>query len=160
MACPSCCCFQRTLTAQFRNSKQKRMTRTIQEYNNRPRAAAQGRLNSSFLPVFGDPRTLEMYVCCAFVLSCSQLVCLSATLPNIECLAKWLDASLYRTGYRPVELRHFVCKGRTVYRPRRVGTEGAERVGGGEGMLEKASLFRGQSFSHTNRRLKVSGRDG
>ena len=83
---------------------------------------------------------------CARLVFClvSQLVCLSATLPNIECLAKWLDASLYRTEYRPVELRHFVCKGREVYRPRRAGLGGAEpgeRDGGGEGTLEKASVF-------------------
>lgn len=44
-----------------------------------------------------------------------QLVCLSATLPNIESLAKWLDASLYKTAFRPVELRHRVCKERAVY---------------------------------------------
>lgn len=75
-----------------------------------------------------------------------QLICLSATLPNIECLAKWLDASLYRTAYRPVELRHFVCQGRAVYRPTRIrGTgegegEGAGAGGGDdEGNLEKAS---------------------
>ena len=47
----------------------------------------------------------------------SQLVCLSATLPNIEVMAKWLEASLYKTDFRPVELRHRVCKGRVVYKP-------------------------------------------
>ncbi|CAN0305809.1 unnamed protein product, partial [Ectocarpus fasciculatus] len=73
-----------------------------------------------------------------------QLICLSATLPNIECLAKWLDASLYRTAYRPVELRHFVCQGRAVYKPTRIRGTGAgegEGAGGGddEGNLEKVA---------------------
>ncbi|CAM9598989.1 unnamed protein product, partial [Ectocarpus sp. 12 AP-2014] len=69
-----------------------------------------------------------------------DLICLSATLPNIECLAKWLDASLYRTAYRPVELRHFVCQGRAVYRPTRIrGTGGGVAGGDDEGALEKAS---------------------
>ncbi|CAM9118141.1 unnamed protein product, partial [Hapterophycus canaliculatus] len=67
-----------------------------------------------------------------------QLICLSATLPNIECLAKWLDASLYRTEYRPVHLRHYVCEGRAVYTPRRIkdNANGAW-LGGDEGRLEK-----------------------
>lgn len=68
-----------------------------------------------------------------------QLICLSATLPNIECLAKWLDASLYRTQYRPVELRHFVCKGRAVYRPSRIGGNGPQQ-GGDETTLEKVRV--------------------
>lgn len=46
-----------------------------------------------------------------------QLVCLSATLPNVGTVAKWLDASMYEAVYRPVELRHRVCRGRVVYIP-------------------------------------------
>lgn len=50
-------------------------------------------------------------------LSFVQLVCLSATLPNADTVATWLDASLYQTGFRPVELRHHVCRGRVIYAP-------------------------------------------
>eukprot|EP00752_Nemacystus_decipiens_P002246 g2129.t1 len=87
-----------------------------------------------------------------------QLVCLSATLPNIECLSKWLDASLYRTEYRPVELRHFVCKGRAVYRPRPIGSvEGVDRGKGGEGRLEKVV---GGDIKRVGDTLPISDPDG
>ena len=44
-----------------------------------------------------------------------QIVGMSATLPNVDCLARWLnDAQLFETDYRPVELSVFVKKGRDV----------------------------------------------
>ena len=51
-----------------------------------------------------------------------QVVGMSATLPNIADLAGWLDASLYTTQYRPVELEVKVCLSKTLHsiEPRRV----------------------------------------
>lgn len=66
-------------------------------------------------------------------------MCLSATLPNIDCVSKWLDASLYRTEFRPVELKHRVCKARQVFAPKQAVGEGQDgREGPGE--LEQVSL--------------------
>lgn len=56
---------------------------------------------------------------------------MSATLPNMDTVAKWLDASLYRTRFRPVELRHTICRGRVVYTPG--GDVDDDDAGGGGG---------------------------
>ena len=40
---------------------------------------------------------------------------MSATLPNLEQLADWLDASLFKTDFRPVPLSENVKVGRSVY---------------------------------------------
>jgi DNA polymerase theta len=44
-----------------------------------------------------------------------QIVGMSATLPNMPDLAKWLDAELYTTEYRPVNLEVKVCLGRQLF---------------------------------------------
>lgn len=44
-----------------------------------------------------------------------QLIGMSATLPNLVLLAKWLDAELYRTDFRPVPLNEQCKIGPTVY---------------------------------------------
>ena len=44
-----------------------------------------------------------------------QLVGMSATLPNLDMLANWLGAQLYRTDYRPVPLKEMVKIGPTLY---------------------------------------------
>ena len=41
---------------------------------------------------------------------------MSATLPNMEHLAGWLDADLYKTNYRPVSLDIKVCLSSLLYR--------------------------------------------
>ena len=44
-----------------------------------------------------------------------QVVGMSATLPNLEMLASWLNADLYITGYRPVPLIETMKVGKTIY---------------------------------------------
>lgn len=44
-----------------------------------------------------------------------QIVGLSATLPNLEEIAAWLDATSYKTEHRPVQLSHRICQNLEVY---------------------------------------------
>ena len=44
-----------------------------------------------------------------------QVVGMSATLPNLDLLAEWLHADLYRTDYRPVPLTECVKIGPDIY---------------------------------------------
>jgi superfamily II DNA/RNA helicase len=49
-----------------------------------------------------------------------QIIGMSATLPNIDQLAIWLNASLYVTSYRPVNLDILIAKDSAVYKVRKV----------------------------------------
>jgi hypothetical protein len=44
-----------------------------------------------------------------------QVIGLSATLPNLQCVAAWMDAALYTTKFRPVQLQHYICYKRSVF---------------------------------------------
>ncbi|CAM1292012.1 POLQ (predicted) [Pycnogonum litorale] len=44
-----------------------------------------------------------------------QILGMSATLPNLSTLARWLNAELYRTDYRPVPLIELVKVGNAIY---------------------------------------------
>lgn len=44
-----------------------------------------------------------------------QIIGMSATLPNLELLSKWLQAELFHTDYRPVPLQEMVKIGKKIY---------------------------------------------
>ena len=44
-----------------------------------------------------------------------QLVGMSATIPNLEQIAQWMDAVLFKSDFRPVPLKEFYCIGENVF---------------------------------------------
>ncbi|VVB68111.1 ATP-dependent DNA helicase Hel308 [Candidatus Norongarragalina meridionalis] len=58
--------------------------------------------------------TLEIVITKLLGLGC-KLLCLSATIPNAYDIAKWLDAKLILSTYRPTPLKLGVCDGKSVH---------------------------------------------
>lgn len=56
-----------------------------------------------------------LFACSRGAASHLQIVAMSATLPNVDRLATWLDARLYVTDWRPVPLKHLVVSGSRMY---------------------------------------------
>ena len=52
-------------------------------------------------------------VCHTRTTACTQIIGMSATMPNAGSVAKWLGATLYETTFRPVQLMQYlkVCGG-------------------------------------------------
>lgn len=44
-----------------------------------------------------------------------QIITMSATLPNLHLLTKWLKAEFFSTDFRPVELREMIKVGNVIY---------------------------------------------
>lgn len=44
-----------------------------------------------------------------------QIVTMSATLPNVDLLRRWLKAEFYSTDFRPIELREMIKIGRNIF---------------------------------------------
>nr|POE91459.1 helicase and polymerase-containing protein tebichi [Quercus suber] len=44
-----------------------------------------------------------------------QIVGMSATMPNVEAVADWLQAALYQTDFQPVPLEEYIKVGNTIY---------------------------------------------
>jgi DNA polymerase theta len=44
---------------------------------------------------------------------------MSATLPNMTDIALWLDAALYCTEFRPVDLKSYICIDKKLYQPKK-----------------------------------------
>ena len=52
-----------------------------------------------------------------------QIMGLSATLPNLDSLAAWLEAKSYQTAFRPIELKEMIQEGNNLYRKNQEGWE-------------------------------------
>ena len=44
-----------------------------------------------------------------------QIVGMSATIPNLNCISKWLEAEIYTTNFRPVPLSNYLLIGEKTY---------------------------------------------
>ncbi|XP_024086126.1 DNA polymerase theta-like [Cimex lectularius] len=77
------------------------------------------------LHLLGDPHRgylLELlltkirYICKIGLTEMIQIVGMSATLPNLDLLASWLDATLYTTEFRPIPLYEYIKVNKKIYK--------------------------------------------
>jgi replicative superfamily II helicase len=57
-----------------------------------------------------------------------KVIGLSATLPNLQCVADWMDAALYITKFRPVQLQHYICNKRSIFTVKHATTTAARQA--------------------------------
>ena len=71
----------------------------------------------TFISIFYSRRSIIVsWLCFCPRSDCGiQIIGMSATLPNLSLLARWLQADLYHTDYRPVPLTEMVKIGPHVY---------------------------------------------
>jgi len=85
---------------------------------------------------------------------------MSATLPHIGDLARWLHASLYTTDYRPVQLAVRVCYGKRLYRLEKKATVAAAAGADGGTHQMQQQPPQQQSTSSSSSSSSSSGGEG
>ena len=79
-----------------------------------------------------------------------QIVGLSATLPNIQTFEKWLNAALFVSDFRPVQLEEYYVLDNTVYNKNSVSLRKIDKINGmddglatlcNETLLQNASVL-------------------
>lgn len=73
-----------------------------------PQQKSQATPASPYTPGSATPSTA------GDVVQALQIIGMSATLPNVDHVSNWLDAVLYKTDFRPIQLKQWVKAGRSL----------------------------------------------